>query len=449
MSKWIQENRPILHFAPKNGWINDPNGLVYDGKQYHLFAQHNPHAAVWGPMHWLHAVSDDLFNWQELGIALYPNDLGTIFSGSAVIDANNTAGFGHGAMIAVYTQHGDQERQSIAYSIDGVTFTPYAGNPVIENPGIADFRDPKVFWHEKSQCWVMALAARECIAFYRSKDIRTWEKTGTFTGHKDKYGDIFECPDLFSLTAPDGTTVWVLLVSMTASAQAGGSRMQYYLGEFDDETFHPLQAQPEAYMVDAGVDDYAGVTYAGLQEKIYTAWAASPSYAGKVPAGNYRGCMTLPRKLTLVDTPAGIRLAAEPLLDGLLARPAADDALPTGAYAINIQANGPFEIQLTNSLGEIYRFGLDENDCIYSDRTKAGAADFDANYPAPLYSTSSIKRLFKGTLKMQLIVDHTLLETYADMGTYVNSALVFPQEKYTKLSCKGDASIKIAGLTKA
>ena len=172
MGKWIRDTRPALHFAPRNGWINDPNGLVYDKKQYHLFAQHNPDDIVWGPMHWLHAVSDDLLHWRELGIALYPDALGTMFSGSAVIDHGNAAGFGQGAMVALFTQHGERECQSVAYSLDGKHFLLYARNPVIENPGIPDFRDPKVFWYEKGQCYVMALAAGDCIEFYRSFDLK-------------------------------------------------------------------------------------------------------------------------------------------------------------------------------------------------------------------------------------------------------------------------------------
>ena len=440
MGDWTRNGRPSLHFAPKGGWINDPNGLVHDGKQYHLFAQHNPNDTVWGTMHWLHAVSDDLFNWKEVGIALYPNALGTIFSGSAVTDAKNTAGFGPGAMIAVYTQHGESECQSIAYSHDGMHFVPYEGNPVIANPGISDFRDPKVFWYEKGNCWAMALAAKDHIEFYRSKDLRKWEKTGTFGKYEDRYGQVFECPDMFPLTAPDGREVWVLLVSMAAPPEDGGGRMQYYLGEYDGETFHRLDEQKQALMVDAGFDNYAGVTYFGTADRIYMGWAASPVYAGKVPAGVYRGCMTLPRRLSLMDTEVGLRLAAEPMLEsGSFSSLKDGDKLPYGAFKLAVTADGPFEIRLVNHAGEYFRFGLNENNCIFTDRTKSGAADFDAHFGTDLYGVTCTPRLKKGQTHMRLVMDHTLAELYADGGVYVNTTLAFPSARYSYVSIQGKA----------
>ncbi len=447
MINWIQTERPKLHFAPQNGWINDPNGLIYDGRQYHLFAQHNPADTVWGPMHWLHAVSDDLLHWKEIGIALYPDHLGTIFSGSAVIDTDNTAGFGPGAIIAMYTLHGDRESQGIAYSLDGIHFTPYEGNPVIENPGIADFRDPKVFWNASNACWTMALAARDCIAFYRSKDMRAWRKTGSFGKQENYYGDVFECPDLFPLTAPDGRTLWVLLVSMAAPAEIGGSRMQYYLGEFDGETFHKLPEQEQAYWVDTGFDNYAGVTYYGTQERVYIGWAASPTYAGKVPAGSYRGCMTLPRKLSLVDTNAGVRLAAEPMVQGEKYETVLDGTtVPNCPFELSLKADGPFEVLLSNELGHVLRFGLNDDNSIYTDRTKAGASDFDAHYDSGLYSVTSIPRLMSGPVEMRVIMDHTLVELFADKGTYVHSALVFPTSKYSTITFSGKVDVQAAAL---
>jgi fructan beta-fructosidase len=445
MSGWIQKNRPKLHFAPKSGWINDPNGLVYDGKQYHLFAQHNPDDTVWGPMHWLHAVSFDLLHWKELGIALYPNELGTIFSGSAVMDAKNTAGFGPGAMIVLYTQHGENECQSIAYSPDGMHFVPYEGNPVIANPGITDFRDPKVFRYEKGNCWAMALAAKDCIEFYRSKDMRAWEKTGSFGKYEDRYGQVFECPDLFPLTAPDGREVWVLLVSMAAPPEDGGGRMQYYLGEYDGETFHRIDEQKQALMVDAGFDNYAGVTYSGTADRIYMGWAASPVYAGKVPAGAYRGCMTLPRRLSLKNTQSGLRLAAEPMLQrgnfGVLKD---GDKLPGGAYELAVTAEGPFEIRLVSRAGEYLRFGLDADNCIFTDRTNSGATDFDARFGKALYSVTCTPRFTTGPIAMRLVIDHTLAEFYADQGMYVNTMLVFPGERYTNIRMQGKVSLEAA-----
>jgi fructan beta-fructosidase len=447
MSDWICDGRPRLHFAPKSGWINDPNGLYYDGKQYHLFAQHNPNDTVWGPMHWLHAVSDDLCHWKELGIVLYPNDLGTIFSGSTVIDVNNTAGFGQGAVIAMYTQDGKTQCQSIAYSLDGMHFEPYERNPVIANPGISDFRDPKVFWYENGKCWAMVLAAKDCIEFYRSKDMRTWEKTGSFGKCENRYGQVYECPDLFPLIAPDGRKIWVLLVSMAAPPEDGGGRMQYYLGEYDGETFHRMEEQKQALMVDTGFDNYAGVTYNGTAERIYMGWAASPVYAGNVPAGAYRGCMTLPRRLSLMSTEEGLRLAAEPMLEGKSAVAIQDgDTLPGGAFELNVTAEGPFEIRLENRIGEYVRFGLDEDNCIFTDRTNSGAMGFDASFGKALYSTTCTPRLMKGPIHMRVVMDHTLAEFYADDGVYVNTTLLFPSARYSNVSIQGNVAAHAARL---
>lgn len=445
--------RPKLHFTPRRGWINDPNGLVFDGKQYHLFAQHNPSGTVWGPMHWLHALSDDLIHWKELGIALWPDDLGTVFSGSIVIDRQNTAGFGPGAMVAMYTSHGEREVQSIAYSTDGVHFTPYAGNPVIENPGLRDFRDPKVFWDEKRGRWAMALAASDRIEFYQSRDLRHWEKTGEFGRGEEKYGDVFECPDLFPMKAPDGREVWALLVSMAAPAEVGGGRMQYYLGTYDGGAFAKLPGQPRPLMVDAGFDDYAGVTYHNTSERIYLGWAANPSYAGQVPAADYRGMMTLPRKLALKDTGTDLRLAAEPLHAAASGFAPVKDggALPEGAFELRIQAEGAFEVRLENRLGETVRFGADEEGCIFTDRGKSGGAPGVSRPTIPwagneLFRVTRTPRVFSEVCEMRLVMDGPIAELYADEGAYVNTMLIYPTEGYANVQAAGKVQMQVAGL---
>lgn len=163
---------PAYHFTPPANWLNDPNGLVVYAGEYHLFYQHHPHSSVWGPMHWGHAVSRDLVHWQHLPIALAPDEHGMIFSGCAVIDWHNTAGFGPEAMIAIFTHHTEShlQAQSLAWSLDrGRTWTKYAGNPVLfPSPGQRDFRDPKVFWYGPAVTghWVMVLAAGDAVHFY-------------------------------------------------------------------------------------------------------------------------------------------------------------------------------------------------------------------------------------------------------------------------------------------
>lgn len=429
---WIARRRPSLRFAPQAGWINDPNGLIFDGKRYHLFAQHNPDATVWGPMHWLHAVSEDLTHWEELGIALYPDPLGTMFSGSAVIDHHNTAGFGAGAMVLMFTQHGDAQTQGIAHSLDGERFTVYPGNPVIENPGIPDFRDPKVFWDALRNHWAMALAAGDCIEFYASADLMNWRKTGEFGKTENRLSGVFECPDLFPLAAPDGREVWVLLVSMGASPEQGGCRIQYFLGDYDGNAFAQTEAVGQVLMLDRGFDDYAGVTFSGTEDRLFLGWAANAMYAGNVPAGAFRGSFTLPRKLFLMNTRDGTRLGAQPVLPALPNRPRAE-----GAYEICLRASGAFALTLANDQGDALRIGLDDQDNIYMDRTNAGDAAFHEWFGKPLYSVTRAPRLLDGTLEMRVVVDHTLVEVYAEDGAYVASALVFPKAPYDHMELRG------------
>lgn len=242
-------DRPALHFTPQRGWINDPNGLIWDGKRYHLFAQHNPEDTVWGPMHWLHAVSTDMLHWREEGIALYPDGWGTMFSGSAAMLPD-------GRMALMYTAHGDQERQCVAFSEDGIRFEKYAGNPVIDNPGLRDFRDPKLFWNRKRGCWGVAVAAGPCVAFYRSDDLLHWQKTGEFA--VTRLGELFECPDLFFLKTPEGEEIAVLTASMICLNGESGCRMQFFLGAFDGETFVERYPAGEALRMDGGYELIAG-----------------------------------------------------------------------------------------------------------------------------------------------------------------------------------------------
>ena len=231
--------------------MNDPNGMVYHNGEYHLFYQHNPDSTVWGPMHWGHAVSKDLVKWEHLPIALYPDSLGTIFSGSAVVDKNNTSGLGtkdNPAMVAIYTYHNaegekagrkDYQTQGIAYSLDnGRTWTKYKANPVLKNPGIKDFRDPKVSWYEKGQKWIMTLAVTDHISFYSSKNLLDWTKESDFGADIGGHGGVWECPDLFKMpVAGTNEEKWVLIVNINPGAPNGGSGTQYFVGQFDGKNF--------------------------------------------------------------------------------------------------------------------------------------------------------------------------------------------------------------------
>lgn len=270
--------RPRFHYTPPKGWINDPNGPLYEDGIWHLFAQHYPHDTVWGPMHWIHATSKDLLNWENQGIALSPDErLGLIFSGSAVIDRGNTSGLGRerDPMICMYTHHGEHEQQSIAFSEDRMHFTPYEGNPVIPNSDLPDFRDPKVFRNDLLGCWSVVIAAGDHVEFHASPDLLHWHKTGEFGQAENKLGGVFECPDLFPLPAPDGSVLWVLIASMALPREFGGSRTQYFLGMFDGNTFVETHSSLRAKLIDSGYDNYAAVTFSGAEKPCIIGWGTS------------------------------------------------------------------------------------------------------------------------------------------------------------------------------
>jgi sucrose-6-phosphate hydrolase SacC (GH32 family) len=439
--------RPALRFAPARGWTNDPNGLLYDGKQYHLFAQYHPADIVWGPMHWLHAVSDDITHWREVGIALRPDALGTIFSGSAVVDMDNSAGFGSGAIIAMYTSHGDKERQCIAYSVDGINFTAYSANPVIDNPGIRDFRDPKVFRDDISKCWNMALAAGNRIEFYTSENLRDWNKTGEFGDGLLDERCIYECPDLFPLTAPGGQTVWVLLASVGAPAERGGGRVRYFLGEYDGASFRETIAPQTVRWLDDGFDNYAAVTFNSVlpgADRILIGWAANPAYADTTPADRFRGGMTLPRRLSLIETSSGMRLSQNPVLPEPIAHVSSvDGSLPNGAFALIIHADKPFDVRIENINGDELLLGVDNENNIYIDRTNSGVTDFDVWFNKPVYKRATYMREQNGECVIHLIIDGDLLECFADGGAFACAMRVFPTAPYSMLSNTTDVRVEI------
>jgi len=412
------------HYTPPSGWINDPNGLLFDGTAWHLFAQHTPGNGECGPKHWIHAVSEDLLRWRDLGVALAPEALGEIWSGSAVTHG--------GQMIAMYTHHGECEQQSLAFSDDGIHFTPYAQNPVITNPGLQDFRDPKVFRNELAGGWGMVLAAGDELRFYRSADLLQWEQTGAFGKKENQMGGVFECPDLFHLPAPDGSDVWVLSASMGIAAALGGCKMQYFLGTFDGETFHQTILSPTPLLMDFGADNYAAIAFFDA-EPVQIGWAGNWAYTDRVPLGS--GCMTLARRLSLVQTKQGLRLAWQPVLPVLDAPIAAKNgcALPEESFVLDITAPGDFSAALVNDAGERFAFGCAAG-MFFADRTGTGALPF---------SRTEQIRLTDGPITMRLVFERTIAELYADVGTYACTTRLFPAQPYTHLELTDECSAKI------
>lgn len=315
--------RPQIHFAPKKGWINDPNGLVYFRGEYHLFYQHHPASLIWGPMHWGHAVSTDLVHWTELDIALAPDQQGACFSGSALVDRNNCSGLfaDRAGLVAFYTTHQEKEgfdkgyiqQQCIAYSDDcGRSWIKYSDNPVISSPGSSDFRDPKVIWHEASGCWIQALAVGQEIHFYRSNNLLDWEFSSAFGQGQGAHTEgPWECPDLFELSIDSGDeSRWVLVVGIGPSGDDFGSFTQYFVGHFDGYHFHNQNPANTVLKMDEGRDFYAAQTWSDVPQnrRLAIAWMNNWNYANQFPATEYRGNMTLVRELSLRYTPSGVRL---------------------------------------------------------------------------------------------------------------------------------------------
>lgn len=321
---YSESNRPQTHFSPPRNWMNDPNGLVYYDGTYHLFYQYNPGDKVWNDMHWGHATSTDLIRWTHKPVALYPDPegLGFVFSGGAVVDYNNSSGLSSDStppLIALFTHSSStgKQVQSLAYSVDqGDSWTMYAKNPIIANPGIADFRDPKVVWHESSNHWIMVVAADDRIKFYRSTNLINWEFLHDFGEGLGAHGGCWECPDLFPLQTKDqNIRKWVLIVSLNPGGPNGGSATQYFIGDFDGHTFS--QENNDTLWLDYGPDHYAGITWNGLSpvngRRILIAWMSNWDYANHLPTDPWRGAMTVPRELSLINTEQGLRVAAQPI----------------------------------------------------------------------------------------------------------------------------------------
>lgn len=438
-------HRPVLHFTPQKGWINDPNGLVYENGNYHLFAQHYPDDVQWGPMHWYHAVSKDLVHWQHLPIALAPDELGMIFSGSAVYDAENTSGFGskeHPAIVAMYTSHGETEQQSLAWSVDFVHFHKYEDNPVIPNTALPDFRDPKILPNSQGG-WTVVLAAGDRVVFYASQNLKDWEKTGEFYEGNHSAG-VWECPDLFPLTI-NGQEKWVLLVSMSAEHENHGSRTQYFLGQFNGKTFVCDQPFSKPEWIDQGYDNYAGVTFHNTQQRILMGWGMNWAYSSHIPADTFKGNMTLARKLSLVETPlGGIRLAQTPIADGVFdSGTPCDGTLPGGLFRLHIKGSGAGTVTLSNRRGQELTLGVDEQNRLFTDRSRAGAVDFDEDFASDWYAKTLSPRWYEGDWEINLIFDYTICELFMDEGTLAVTQLVFPDGGYDRVTASPNLQLTV------
>jgi fructan beta-fructosidase len=408
--------RPQYHFTPKSGWMNDPNGLLYYDGEYHLYYQAIPHThESEGPKHWGLAISRDLVHWQQMPLALYPDDLGEIWSGNTVVDWQNSSGLQSGTekvLVALYTSFTPtSQQQSLAYSNDrGRSWTKYAGNPVLPNGEHKDFRDPKVFWHKPSQHWVMILVAGHQIMIYTSANLIEWEFASQFGADEREGGTVWECPDLFPL-AVDGSEAekkWVMLVSLWGAGPNGGTATRYFVGDFDGRSFTNASPPQTVHWLDYGCDNYATITFSDVphDRRLGIGWMSNWLYAGKLPTSPWRSAMTIPRELSLTaiadDSP---QLISQPIseLESLRGDSVVIEDLEIGETPVipDIKLTGVFEILLDCDMGTASEFSLSlrnkegeetvvgydrENGRIFIDRRQSGRTDFSSDFAASLHT---------------------------------------------------------------
>ncbi len=444
--------RPLFHFTPPRNFMNDPNGLVFYKGEYHLFYQHNPLGNTWGHMSWGHAVSRDMMRWQHLPVALSEADGVMIFSGSVVVDWKNTSGFCRpsdgdpSCLVGIYTGHGRRRQtQNLAYSNDrGRTWTKYPGNPVIDL-GLENFRDPKVFWHEPGQRWVMVtvLADQHKVRFFGSRDLKSWETLSDF-GPAGATGGVWECPDLFPLPvdAQPSEVRWVLDVDINPGAVSGGSGGQYFVGRFDGRTFVNDNPPDQTMWVDYGKDFYATLSFSDLpasdNRRIWMGWISNWLYANEEPTPAWRGAQSVPRELQLRRLPDGIRLVQAPIreLNNLRGRaavaiPAAGMALPPGAdIEIDLPASVAADtgLRFANGNGEEVLVGLQASPPeVFIDRRNARKGAWHKEYPG---RHAAPVRGIDGRVSLRILFDRSVIEVFVNGGERVLTDRVYPTAPY-------------------
>lgn len=454
--------RPVYHHTPVYGWMNDPNGMFYKDGVYHLYFQYNPYGSMWGNMTWGHSTSTDLTHWTYEGTAIVPDAWGAIFSGSCVVDKDNTAGFGKGAVVAFYTSAkstpwGDIQSQSMAYSLDnGKTFIKYEHNPILTSTE-RDFRDPKVFWYAPGKHWVMMLAVGQEMQIYSSGNLKEWKKESCFGAMQGAHGGVWECPDLVEV-AVEGSKEkkWVLICNLNPGGPFGGSAAQYFVGSFDGKKF-VNESPTQTKWLDWGKDNYATVTWSNAPAGrcIALGWMSNWQYANNVPTTQYRSANTLARDLTLYRVGGELYLKSKPSPEIKKAR-AEEKKIPTfevkGNYEVAsllVDNKGAYEIEMTienkgtskidfslmNEKGEKVAMYYDVvRKQFVMDRSASGVVGFSRDFPAvtvaPVRNTDQIH--------LRLFIDRSSVEAFGEEGEYVMTNLVFPAEPYNRMVFSSD-----------
>ena len=423
--------RPIYHHTPAYGWMNDPNGMFYKDGIWHLYYQYNPYGSQWENMTWAHSTSTDLIHWKNHGEVIQPDALGTIFSGSSVVDKENTAGFGKDAVVAFYTSAGAAQTQSIAYSTDnGETFKKYANNPILTSD-VPDFRDPNVFWNEEVKQWNLILAAGQQMNIYSSKNLKDWKYESSFGEGYGNHGGVWECPDLLKMGDK-----WVLICNINPGGPFGGSATQYFVGSFDGHKF-TCESKPEVTKwMDYGKDHYATVSFSNAPDGriVVLPWMSNWQYANQVPTQQFRSANGLPRDLGLYSYNGEDYVSVKPSPEVF----AAFEKKPSGhlqpaAYieVTNIKSNA--SIVLSNDKGERVTMVYDGKNATFSmDRTESGVTDFHSDFKAKTVAPTN------GIIKsMQIFIDRCSIEAFDTEGKVAMTNLVFPSKPYDKIIVKG------------
>jgi fructan beta-fructosidase len=458
MSYYQEKYRPAYHFTPEKNWMNDPNGLVYYEGEYHLFYQYNPYGNIWGHMSWGHAVSKDLFHWEHLPVALeeYPDpltgDSTMIFSGTSVIDKNNTSGLceGKNCMIAIYTSNvhkdnqGLTQHQSLAYSNDkGRTWKRYDKNPIVDIQR-KDFRDPKVFWYEPQQKWVMATVIPDLykVRFYESKNLLEWKQLSEF-GPLGDTTRIWECPDLYELPIENnpGKTEWVLSLSGGHPQGPKFVGMQYFVGQFDGTTFTTDAPKQPTLYIDHGKDFYAGIVYNNIPKEdgrtIMIGWVNNWTYGNQIPTSPWRSAMSIPRKLSLKETENGLRLIQTPITEvtNLREEMITDSISSTGTAEVEIE----FDTEQSEEMGiKLFKSGNEEtvvgyrvkDQILFLDRRKSGNVSFHLDF-ASIEEMKLIPQ--EGKIKLHIFIDQSIIEVFANDGEATISDYAFPEKSDYKI----------------
>lgn len=454
--------RPVYHHTPVYGWMNDPNGMFYKDGVYHLYFQYNPYGSMWANMTWGHSTSTDLTHWTYEGTAIVPDAWGAIFSGSCVVDKDNTAGFGKGAVVAFYTSAkstpwGDVQSQSMAYSLDnGKTFIKYEHNPILTSTE-RDFRDPKVFWYAPGKHWVMMLAVGQEMQIYSSGNLKEWKKESSFGAMQGAHGGVWECPDLVEV-AVEGSKEkkWVLICNLNPGGPFGGSAAQYFVGSFDGKKF-VNESPTQTKWLDWGKDNYATVTWSNAPAGrcIALGWMSNWQYANSVPTTQYRSANTIARDLTLYRVGGELYLKSKPSPEIKKAR-AEEKKIPTfevkgnyevaslladnkGAYEIEMtienKGTSKIDFSLMNEKGEKVAMYYDVvRKQFVMDRSASGIVGFSRDFPAvtvaPVRNTDQIH--------LRLFIDRSSVEAFGEEGEYVMTNLVFPAEPYNRMVFSSD-----------